>query len=57
MILLDFKIQVNIKNTFELQMHVSRGVFGKRFSENMQQIYRSTPMLKCGFSKVAKQLY
>ena len=57
MILLEFKIQVNIKNTFELQMHVSRGVFGKRFSENMQQIYRSTPMLKCGFSKVAKQLY
>ena len=57
MILLEFKIEINIRNTFELQMHVSRGVFGKRFSENMQQIYRRTPMLKCGFSKVAKQLY
>ena len=28
----------------------------KRFSENMQQIYRRTPMLKCDFNKVTKQL-
>ena len=55
MILLEFKIQINIRNTFELQMHVSRDVFGKRCSENMQQIYGRTPMmLKCGFNKVAK---
>ena len=32
------------------------GVLKKRCSENMQQIYRRTPMLKCDFNKVAKQL-
>ena len=32
----------------------SRGVFRKRCSENMQQIYRRTPMPKCDFNKVAK---
>ena len=32
------------------------GVLSKRCSENMQQIYRRTPMPKCGFNKVAKQL-
>ena len=30
-----------------------RGVFKKRCSENMQQIYRRTPMPKCDFNKVA----
>ena len=34
-----------------------RGVLKKRCSENMQQIYRRTPMPKCNFNKVAKQLY
>ena len=29
----------------------------KRCSENMQQIYRRTPMPKCDFNKVALQLY
>ena len=29
----------------------------KRCSENIQQIYRRTPMAKCDFNKVAKQLY
>ena len=28
----------------------------KRSSQNMQQIYRRTPMSKCDFKKVAKQL-
>ena len=28
----------------------------KRCSENMQQIYRRIPMLKCDFNKVASQL-
>ena len=28
----------------------------KRCSENMQQIYRGTPMPKCDFNKVALQL-
>ena len=29
----------------------------RRCSESMQQIYRRTPMPKCDFNKVAKQLY
>ena len=29
----------------------------KKGFENMQQIYRRTPMPKCDFIKVAKQLY
>ena len=39
------------------QKQPSRCVVKKRFSENMQQIYRRTPMPKCDFNKVAKQLY
>ena len=47
-------------DTFEkldFQKQPPRGVPGKRCSENMQQIYRRTPMSKCDFNKVAKQLY
>ena len=33
------------------------GVLKKKCSENMQQIYRRTPMPKCDFNKVALQLY
>ena len=33
------------------------GALKKRCSENMQQIYRRTPILKCDINKVAKQLY
>ena len=33
------------------------GVLKKRCSENMQQIYRRTPMPKCDFNEVTKQLY
>ena len=33
------------------------GVPRKKCSENMQQIYRRTPMPKCDFNKVALQLY
>ena len=40
-----------------IQKQPSRGVLKKRFSENMQQIYRRTPMPKCNFNKVALQLY
>ena len=39
------------------QKQSPRGVLKKRYSENMQQIYRRTPMPKCDFNKVAKQLY
>ena len=34
------------------QKQPSRGVLRKRFSENMQQIYRRTPMSKCEFNKL-----
>ena len=39
------------------QKHSSRGVLEKRCSENMQQIYRRTPMPKSDFNNVAKQLH
>ena len=39
------------------QKKPSRDVLRKRFSENMQQIYRRTPIPKCDFNKVAKKLY
>ena len=42
---------------YELQKQPPRGVSKKRCSENMQQIYRRTPMPKCDFNKVALQLY
>ena len=35
----------------------SSGVLTKRFSENMEQIYRRILMPKCDFNKVALQLY
>ena len=40
-----------------LQKQPLKGVLEKRCSENMQQIYRRTPMPKCNFNKAAKQLY
>ena len=40
-----------------LQKQPSRGVFKKSYSENMQQIFRRTPMPKCDFNKVTLQLY
>ena len=39
------------------QKQPSRGVLRKSRSENLQQLYRGTPMLKCDFKKVALQLY
>ena len=40
-----------------IQKQPSRCVLNKRCSENMQQIYRRTPMPKCDFNKVTLQLY
>ena len=40
-----------------IEKQPSRGVLMKRCSENVQQIYRRTPMPKCDFNKVAKQFY
>ena len=42
---------------FSIQKQPSRGVLRKRCSENMQQIYRRTPMPWCDFNKFVKQLY
>ena len=39
------------------QKQPSRGVPRKTCFENVQQIYRSTPMPNCDFNEVAKQLY
>ena len=41
----------------KLQKQPSIGVLRKRCSENMQQIYRRTPVLKCDFNKVAIPLW
>ena len=41
-----------VKGPFVIkQEELSRGVFIKRCSKNMQQIYRRTPMPKCDFNK------
>ena len=40
-----------------VQKQPPRGVQRKRCSEDMQQIYRRTPMPKCDINKVAKQLF
>ena len=42
---------------FFVQKQLSRGVLRKRCSENMQQIYRKTPMPKCDLNKVSQQLF
>ena len=35
-----------------IQKQPSRDVLRKRYTENMEQIYMRTPMLKCDFNKV-----
>ena len=45
-------LKVNLLN----QKQPFKDILKKRCSENMLQIYRRTPMLKCDFNKVAKQL-
>ena len=52
-----FVIIKALLSSSRVQEQPSRDVFNKRCSENMQQIYRKTPMPKCGFNKVAKQFY
>ena len=50
---ISFGLTTNLFGIFRSIPSVHR----KRCSENMQQIFRRTPMPKCDFSKVAKQLY
>ena len=42
-----------LKAIYHAQKQPTRGVPRKRFSENMQQIYRRKPMPKCDFNNVA----
>ena len=46
-----------INNQKIKQKQPLRGVRRKKFSEDMQKIYRRTPMPKCDFNKVALQIY
>ena len=44
-----------LEQVLSSQKQPSRGALSKRCSENMQQIYRRTPMMKCDFNKFAMQ--
>ena len=46
-----------IPNTGNVRRSPPELFLGKRCSENMQQIYRRTPMPRCNFNKVALPLY
>ena len=50
----DFVFQV-FKNFDYLQNQTPIGVLRKRYSENMQQIYKRTPMPTCDFNKATFQ--
>ena len=39
------------------QKELPKGAFRKRYSENIQQNYKRTPMLKCDFNKFAKEKF
>ena len=44
------------KSAYNEEQAAVRGIFRKKCSQSMQQIYKRTPMPKCDFNKVAKQL-
>ena len=52
-----YNINQSLSICIFLQKQPLRDVPRKKCSENMQQICRRTPMSKCDFNKVAKQLY
>ena len=47
-----FKALQKVRWPFNLQKQLSTSVLRKRCSENMQQIYKKTPIPKCDFNKV-----
>ena len=47
--------QINFDSSY-IPQQPPKGVLRQGCSENMQQFYRRTPMPKCDFNKVAKQL-
>ena len=55
-----YEESLNVTNLviwFEIQKQPSRDILVKRYSENMQQIYRRAPISKCDFNKVALKIY
>ena len=46
-------VAMGTKLRFNFQKQPSVGVLIKSCSENMQQMYRRTPMPKCDFNKIA----
>ena len=46
-----------MRASVDSQEQPSRGVLRKKYFEKIHQIYRRTPMLKCDYNKVVKQLY
>ena len=55
-ILFDSKESLQFRSR-EQQKQPPKSVLKERCSENMQQIYMRTPMTKCDFTNVEKQLY
>ena len=51
-----YRLRLTIRPNETLEA-ASRCVLEKSCFENMQQIYRRTPMPKCDFNRFAKQLY
>ena len=47
----------SLAQSYKKQKQPSRGVLRKRYSKNMQQSYKRTPMTKCNFNKAALQLF
>ena len=52
----EYALNIFAGDIYSKQKQPPRGVVSKSCSENMQQIYRRTPMPKCDFNKVALQL-
>ena len=52
--MLGLKFKEISQKMLRLEKYPSRGVFKKRCSENMLQIYRRTSMPKCYFNKVTE---
>ena len=49
----DFQLNFSFPRVKKYQEQPAKGVLWKRCSDNMQQIYRKTSILKCDFNKVA----
>ena len=51
----NIRVVLILQNNLQGSKQSSRGVLKKKCPENLQQIYRRTPMPKCDFNKVALQ--